>query len=123
MPIEYENGISVLDYATRYDEQTQTLEALIWWDLPDDKMLAEYNISLQIIDQDWQNRLQIDRHLDNNIVPWRVFALSTVDLPAGNHRLMLILYRRDTGARVSGKDPASGESEEILPLHSLSVGD
>ena len=123
VPIEYENGISVLDYATRYDEQTQTLQALIWWDLPDEKMLTEYNISLQIIDQDWQNRLQIDRHLDNNIVPWQVFALSTEDLPAGNHRLMLILYRRDTGARVSGKDPASGETEEILPLHSFSVGE
>lgn len=120
-PIEYENGIRVLDYAAERDRQADLVRSLIWWDLPGDDVLSEYNISLQIITPDWQNRLQIDRHLDNSIAPWHVFELSTGDLPAGDYRLMLILYRRDTGARVSGMDIASGETAEILPLLDFKV--
>ncbi len=120
-PIEYENGIRVLDKAAEYDQQTERVRSLIWWEIPDEKLLREYNISLQIITPDWQNRLQNDRHLDNSVVPWHVFELSTEDLPAGDYRLMLILYRRDTGARVGGMHSSSGEDTEIVPLLDFNV--
>jgi hypothetical protein len=115
-PIEYENGIRALDYAAEHDPQTERVRALLWWELPDAQALADYNISLQIVTPDWRNVNQADHHLDDNIVPWHVYALSTEQLPAGDYRLVLILYRRDNGKRVQGTDIASGQIAEILPL-------
>ena len=98
-PIEYENGIKVVDRAVQFDEDTERINVLTWWDVPDEAMLEEYNISLQIIASDGQNVRQIDRHLYDNIVPWSVVELSTADLPADDYALVLILYRRDSGSK------------------------
>ena len=115
-PIEYENGIRVVDRAVRFDSDAERIEALIWWDVPDEAMLDEYNISLQIISSEGKNVRQTDHHLYNNIVPWSVIDLSTEALPADDYALVLILYRRDTGSKVVGLDQSTGESGSILPL-------
>ena len=114
--IGFENGIQVLDYAAHYDAVSKSLSTLIWWRTPDESMLNEYNISLQILTLDWQNVRQLDRHLNDRIVPWRVFDLSTEDLPSGAYRLMLVLYRRDSGKRIRGLEWPSGRAEYMLPL-------
>ena len=121
-PIEYKNGIRVLDYAARFDALSDRAQALIWWDLPDENELSEFNISLQIITPDWQKLRQIDRHLNQDTIPWHVLELSTDDFPAGEYRLMLVLYRRDTGERIQGLDLTSTEQEKILPLLSFIKG-
>ena len=54
-PIEYENGIKVVDRAVQFDEDTERINVLTWWDVPDEAMLEEYNISLQIISSEGQN--------------------------------------------------------------------
>ena len=98
-PIEYENGIRVVDRAVQFDVDAERIKVLTWWDLPDEAMLEEYNISLQIIASGGQNVRQIDHHLYDNIVPWSVVELSTADLPADDYTLVLILYRRDSGSK------------------------
>ena len=115
-PIEYENGIKVVDRAVQFDEDTERINVLTWWDVPDEAMLEEYNISLQIIASDGQNVRQIDRHLYDNIVPWSVVELSTADLTADDYTLVLILYRRDSGSKVIGMDQSTDVTGGILPL-------
>ena len=120
-PIEYDNGIKVVDRAIQFDADAELIKVLTWWEVPDEAFLEEYNISLQIIMSDGQNVRQIDRHLYNNIVPWSVIELSTADLSAGDYRLMLILYHRDTGGKVDGVAEINGESAGILPILSFSI--
>ena len=115
-PIEYYNGVRVVDRAVQFDEDTERINVLTWWDVPDEAMLEEYNISLQIIASDGQNVRQVDRHLYDNIVPWNVVELSTADLPADDYALVLILYRRDSGSKVIGMDQSTDVTGGILPL-------
>ena len=61
--IEYDNGIKILDYAAHFDEVNERIQVLTWWEVPDESMLDQFNISLQIITSDWQNLRQVDRHL------------------------------------------------------------
>ena len=119
--IQYDNGVRLIDRATKLEPQAQRIQVLTWWEVPHEEMLDQYNISLQIITSDGQNVRQIDRHLYNNIVPWSVIELSTAELSAGDYRLMLILYHRDTGGKVDGVDEINGESAGILPILSFSI--
>ncbi len=119
--IHYENGVRLLDRATEFDIDDQRIDALTWWEVPDDEMLDQYNISLQIINSDWQNVRQVDRHLYAGLVPWGVSELSTADLPSGDYRLMLILYNRESGSKVPGVDELSGEAAGILPIVSFAI--
>lgn len=114
--IHYENDVRLLDRATEVDPQAERIRVLTWWDIPDDEMLYQYNISLQVVTADWQYIRLIDRHLYDSLVPWSVIELSAADLPAGDYRLVLILYSRDSGARVVGVDQSTGEVGGMLPL-------
>ena len=107
---------SVVDRAVQFDEDTERINVLTWWDVPDEAMLEEYNISLQIIASDGQNVRQIDRHLYDNIVPWSVIELSTADLPADDYALVLILYSRNSGSKIIGVDKSNDEKGSILPI-------
>ena len=114
--IVFENGIQVLDFAAQYDAEAARVAALTWWDVPDESMLDEYNISLQIITPNWQNVRQTDRHLYNRIVPWSVIELATNDLAPGSYRLMLVLYHRGSGERMTGITNAMGLQDELFSL-------
>ncbi len=119
--IQFENGIRLIDRAVAFDPEVQRIRALTWWDVPDDEMLNQFNISLQIINSDWRNIQQSDHHLYSGLVPWSVTELSTADLPPGDYQLVLILYNREGGSKVLGVDESSGESAGILPLQLLSI--
>ena len=119
-PIEYDSGFKVIDRFARYAPESEVLQILTWWEVADEGLLDEYNVSLQIITSDWQNVRQEDRHL-YELPPWDVIDLSTEGLPPGDYRLMMILYHRITGEKVSGLDLASGEAENILPLLAFTI--
>ena len=114
-PIVYENGIRVVDRFARHLPKSEVLQILTGWEAADEDLLDEYNVSLQIITPDWQNVRQEDRHL-YELPPWDVIELSTEGLPPGDYRLMMILYHRDSGEKVSGADPTAGETANILPI-------
>ena len=118
-PIEYDNGIEILDYAARYESESDRIEVLIWWNVPDEKMLEEYNISLQILTPDRQNVRQLDRHFYDDLVPWNVTELSTDGLPEGDYSLVLILYDRESGDKVIGLAERSETQANFLPLLSF----
>ena len=119
-PIAYENGIKVIDRAARYAPESNLVQILTWWEAADEGLLDEYNVSMQIINADWQNVRQEDRHL-YELPPWDVIELSTEGLPPGDYRLMMIVYHRGTGEKVSGADPTTGETVKILPILSFTI--
>ena len=96
-PVEYINGIRILDHASSYEPGLDRIRVLTWWHIPEERMLNEFNISLQLITPQWQNLRQIDRHLNDQISPWSVIELSTDNLAPGEYWLALILYSRDSG--------------------------
>ena len=119
-PITYENGIRVVDRFARHLPESEVLQILTGWEVEDESLLDKYNVSLQIITSDWQNVRQEDRHL-YELPPWDVIELSTADLPPGDYRLMMILYHRDTGEKVSGADPTTGETAKIWPVLEFTI--
>ena len=121
--ISFDNGIEVLDYAAKHDPKSDSLEALLWWDVPNEAMLDRYNISLQVITPEWQNVRQQDRHLYDNLAPWSVLKLSTEGLQPGSYRLMLVLYDRDTGERMAGVKSASEAADKIVPILDFNLDD
>ena len=119
-PIVYDNRIKVIDRFARYVPESEVLQILTWWEVADEGLLDEYNVSMQIITPDWRNVRQEDRHL-YELPPWDVIELSTEGLPPGDYRLMMILYHRDTGEKVSGLDLTSGETGNLLPLLAFTI--
>ena len=51
-PVEYENGIRLIDRAVAIDSEAGRLQVLLWWRLPHESMLDDFNISLQIFASD-----------------------------------------------------------------------
>ena len=103
-PVEYINGIRILDHASSFEPGLDRIRLLTWWHIPEERMLHEYNISLQLVTPQWQNLRQIDRHLSDRISPWSVIELSTDNLAPGEYWLALILYSRDSGQIIAGDD-------------------
>ena len=123
VPIEYDNGIKVVDRFARYLPQEQTVQILTGWEVEDDSLLHEYNVSLQIITPDWQNMgRQTDRHLyEEDILKWYEAELSTDGLPPGDYRVMVIVYDRETNKKVHGIDLNSGASTDIFPILTFTI--
>jgi hypothetical protein len=123
-PIHYENGIAILDKFAEYDSERGTLQVLTGWEVADEAQSQQYNVSIQIITPDWQNVGQADdRHLYDNILKWYSVEISTLGLPPGDYRAVVILYDRYNNAKVSGTDLSSGETGAILPISYFSITD
>ena len=121
MPLEYEHGIRLIDRSVGYDRDTGIISTLVWWDMPDDSMRDDYNISLQVFGSDGQKAAQVDRHLDSGLLPWGVVEQSVSELPAGEYDLMLILYDRVTGAKLRTLDVATGATTGLASIFSFTV--
>ena len=117
-PIEYENGITIVDKFAEYDKNADIVRILTGWEVPDERMLYEYNVSMQILTAEGQNTgRQVDRHLYDNILKWNVIELPTEGLPPGDYRIVVIVYDRETGKKkVNGLDLTTGEVGQILPV-------
>ena len=115
-PIVYDNGVTIVDKYADYDPQTHTVRIVTGFEVADEKLLYEYNVSLQIITSDWQNVGQIDRHLHDDLLKWYVAELSTDGLAPGDYRVMVVVYETAAGKGVNGTDSMTGESGTILPI-------
>ena len=123
-PIEYDNGIAIVDRFAEFNRETQSIRVVTGWEVAEQRQLDEYNVSIQIITADWQNLVQApDRHLSDNILPWYAVEMSTADLPAGDYTVIVILYDRDTVKKVAGVDLATGLSRDIHTVLSFAVED
>ena len=122
-PIRYDNGVMLVDRFAKYNEDTDTVQILTGWEVEDESLLHEYNVSLQIITPDWQNMgRQTDRHLyEEDILKWYEAELSTDGLPPGDYRLMVIVYDRETNKKVHGIDLNSGASTDIFPILTFTI--
>ena len=120
-PINFDNGIKIVDSFGAYDPANDRVQLVTGWEVADERQLDQYNVSFQILSGDWQKLGQIDEHLYHNILKWHELEMSTSHLPPGDYRLVVILYDRFTGEKVSGLDQTSGEYASILPLLTFAV--
>ena len=121
-PIAYDNGIRVVDRFARYVRESKVVQILTGWEVPDESLLYEYNVSLQIITPEWQNVRQIDRHLyEREVLKWYEAELPTEGLPAGDYRVVVIVYDRETNKKVNGIDLTTGEAANIFPVLTFTI--
>ena len=122
-PIAYNNGVTIVDRFARYVPETDMVQILTGWEVADEQLLYEYNVSLQIITPDWQNTgRQIDRHLyEEDILKWYAAELSTKGLPPGDYRVIVVVYDRETNKKVSGTDLVTGESANIFSIQTFTI--
>lgn len=77
--------------------------------------LAQYQMSYQLIADDWRKVAQVDLplvHADR----WRRFSIDIAEIPAGSYRLMGIMYHGETGQRLDWLNNNSGFPADMLPL-------
>lgn len=121
-PIQYDNGIAIVDHFGAYDAGSNRVQIIAGWEVADAQQLYQYNISFQILTPDWQKMGQIDKHLYNDILKWHEVEMPTDHLPPGDYRIVVIVYDRYTNEKVLGADLNSGEYGNILPLLTFTVG-
>ena len=122
VPTTFENGLVVQDRFARYFPNEQQIRVLTWIETADQQQKLEYNVSWQIITKDWRNVRQIDKHLhDSSVLPWSRIEMSTAGLAPGKYKLVLIIYRNDTGAKIYYIDPVSGQESGFLPILEFTV--
>ena len=120
--IDYDNGIRIIDRFAEFDPDRQSIRVLTGWKVAEQKQLYEYNVSIQIVSTDWRSVAQApDRHLYDDVLPWYAVEVPVADLPAGDNRVMVILYDRETVKKASGVDLATGLSSDIHPVMSFTV--
>ena len=122
-PIVYDNGIKVVDRFARYVPDADLVRILTGWEVADEQLLYEYNVSLQIITPDWQNTgRQIDRHLyEPEVLKWYKAELPTEGLPPGDYRVIVVVYDRETNKKVGGTDLVTGEAANIFSIQTFTI--
>ncbi len=122
-PIHFDNGVRIVDKFAELRDDDGVIRVVTGWEVDDETLLDDYNVSIQIITPDWRNVAQApDRHLYHNILKWYVVELPTADLAPGAYRVAVIVYdRRNPSAKVAGTDLTSGEAGTILPVFSFTV--
>ena len=79
--------------------------------------MADVNLSYQLLDDEWKNMAQLDLPL-YGIDGLRRFSIDLADVPAGDYRLMAVVYDAQTGVRHAWQDnegwiPEMQQLEEI----------
>ena len=120
-PIQFDNGIRIVDRFGDYDAEAKRLRIVTGWKVADESLLYAYNVSLQIITADGRNVMQTDQHLYADVLKWYRVDFPTDELPPGSYTAVAIVYDRETGERVTGTDPGSGASSELNPILSFTV--
>ncbi len=124
-PIHYENGIQIVDKFAEIREDDGMIRVVTGWEVDDQALLDQYNVSIQVIGAGWQNVGQApDRYLYHDVLKWYVVELPTADLAPGEYRVVVIVYdRHHASAKVNGTDLTSGEVGTILPIMSFNIED
>ncbi|MXV92668.1 MAG: hypothetical protein F4Z94_04370 [Chloroflexi bacterium] len=94
-----ENSLgSYHSYAARLDESQQRLIFIGEWRAKSEQLPGEHNLSLQLLDADWNSHVQLDLPLAF-LDDLRKLYIDLADVPAGDYRLMVVVYDAQTGAR------------------------
>ncbi|MCY3715013.1 MAG: glycosyltransferase family 39 protein [Chloroflexi bacterium] len=117
----YESGIRLVDRFVQRDVANDRLRIVTGWEAPSEDLLTVYNVSLQIIDADGRNVAQQDRHIDAELLKWHDAELSTASLAAGEYRVVVIVYERDSMKKAAGIDVASGQTADTLPIYAFRI--
>ena len=124
-PINYENGIGIVDKFGHYDSEREIVRVVTGWEVADEAQLESYNVSIQVITPEWRQVSQYgdrDRHLHNRVLKWYEAEMTTEGLPPGDYRVVVILYDRyDSRNKVTGLDLTTGETGAILPIFNFSI--
>ena len=111
----------IVDRFARYLPESDLVQVLTGWEVEDEELLYEYNVSLQLISSDWSKFEQVDRHLHDDILKWYREELSTNDLPPGDYHVMVIVYDSETVRKVTGTDLLNNRSDSIFPILTFRV--
>lgn len=124
-PIQYENGIHIVDKFAFFSAEERRLRLYTGWQVADEEQLDMYNVSIQLFSSDGQKALQTpDRHLYDDVLTWYALDISTADLPPGGYSANVILYNRyGSESKVRGKDLTTGEAGLILPLLHFTISE
>ena len=122
-PIHYENGIMVVDKFAEMPGDAGVIRVVTGWEIADETLLDNYNVSIQIITGDWRNVRQApDRHLYDKVLKWYVVELPAADLAPGDYRVVVVVYdRHHASSKVTGTDLTTGETGSILPIFNFTI--
>ncbi len=120
-PIEFDNGVTIVDRFARYVPEENRVQILTGWEVDNEELLYEYNMSLQLIASDWNKYEQVDRHLYDDILKWYREELSTDALPPGDYHVMVIVYDSESVQKVTGSDLLNNRSDSIFPILTFRV--
>ena len=122
-PIHYENGIMIVDKFAEMPGDAGVIRVVTGWEVADETLLDNYNVSIQIITGDWRNVRQApDRHLYDKVLKWYVVELPAADLAPGDYRVVVVVYdRHHASSKVTGTDLSTGETGSILPIFSFTI--
>ncbi len=121
-PIQYDNGITIIDKFADYDKEQKTVRVVTGWQVADEAQLHQYNVSLQILTPEWEKVGQAqDRHLYDDLLPWYRHELSTAGLPVGDYRLVVILHHRYSGKKVMGSDLETSQTGQFVTVLEFSI--
>ena len=73
------------------------------WQPATDAQPDAHNMSFQLLDADWQSHAQIDLPVAS-LIDMRQPYFDLADLPAGDYRLMAVVYNAHTGERLAWQD-------------------
>ena len=121
-PIDYAAGITIVDRFAEYDSAAAALRLVTGWEVRDEALLRQYNLSFQVLSADGAKALQHpDRHLYDNILKWHVAEMSLDALPPGDYIAVVIVYDRYSGGKIAGTDRLTGESGKFMPIVEFTV--
>ncbi|MCY4019357.1 MAG: hypothetical protein OXG39_08105 [Chloroflexi bacterium] len=107
----------LLDYkfhAARVDSAGSRVFFVDEWTARSDDSLDSYNMSFQLISQDWDNVVQLDLPMVHEDM-LRQFSIEVGAVPRGSYRLMAIVYDKLSGRRLAWND-SGADPPEFLPL-------
>ena len=123
-PIVYDNQIKVLETFANHSRAERSLRAYAWIETATAEQVWQYNVSWQVLTPDGQNIRQIDKHMhDSSVLPWSRIEMSTDGMTPGDYRLVLILYRSDTGVKARFVDHETDQETGFLTLLEFIIAD
>lgn len=112
--------ISLQFYTSLQDNSGDALFFVDEWSALDAQSdLNDFSMSYQLLNADWENKAQVDLPFVHES-QYRRFSIDLSNAPAGNYRLMAIVYNRETGARLDWINN-SGYPKNMLLLDEIAI--
>ena len=111
---QHQNMLEYELYGLKADDSEKKVHFVDRWASRNDFAVENYQISHQLINDDWEMVAQLDAPLVHE-EKLRQFWIDVSDVPPGNYRLMAVLYNAQTGERVKWIDNP-GYVPEMLEL-------